>query len=389
MRFRTGTGLLILLCAACVAMRPLGVGAAPASGSPQKLAPGPWGHIQYVEVVLDAPEEAFPDASADSEDLRWMFSADGWRDIEAQLSAMGLTRAEIDRLRAQAAPRAGGGWSVRPPDELLLAMAPDTRTRLYALLGRTPENKPYHSPFRFPGPATADEWFETLRPHPDLHDLLQRLTYARGDMLLFSDAPLALARAPTPELRREILQALYRTPALLARIRVRADDPVDKLTEYWARGGRADDVRPLLEAVQRSAPQWSPSVQNLLPPFARSRLNTFDTEPGAPFRDCHWTSVNFFSTQPTEPPVDPEALKRIILQDYRRIPAADQLGDILLFRDAQQQVIHSCVHIADQIVFTKNGGDSTQAWVLMLLDDVRKFYEINGPLDVIAIRQRD
>lgn len=300
----------------------------------------------------------------------------------------GISESVIEKLAGQPRTNMPDGFSVIPSEDLLLTLDPTNRARLYAALAASPANTLQHEPYRFRSPDGSD-WFDELQPQPELYGLLERLTYRRGELELFSDTDLALSRAPTPVLRKEILQALCRSPTLLARLEILPKDDLEALATYWGRGGRVDDVLPLLEAIQHHGQDWKLSLLTLLPPFARTRLYTFDTEPGAGFRDCHWTSLNFAQREEDDRFMDPATVKRVLLQDYQRVPKADQLGDILLFRDKQQRVVHSCVYIADQIVFTKNGGEAAQAWVLMRLDDVLSYYTINGPLDVIPMRQRN
>jgi hypothetical protein len=50
-------------------------------------------------------------------------------------------------------------------------------------------------------------------------------------------------------------------------------------------------------------------------------------------------------------------------------------GDVIFFMDGTSgNAIHSCVYLADDLVFTKNGRSPTQPWVVMKLDDVVSYY---------------
>jgi hypothetical protein len=42
--------------------------------------------------------------------------------------------------------------------------------------------------------------------------------------------------------------------------------------------------------------------------------------------------------------------------------------------DDANQALHSCVHIADDVVFTKNGNNPRMPWKLMHLADVKEVY---------------
>jgi hypothetical protein len=63
------------------------------------------------------------------------------------------------------------------------------------------------------------------------------------------------------------------------------------------------------------------------------------------------------------------------LENYARIAAGEpyRYGDVLFCGWQPGNAIHSCVYLADDIVYTKNGR-SVQPWVLMKLDEVVAFY---------------
>ena len=47
----------------------------------------------------------------------------------------------------------------------------------------------------------------------------------------------------------------------------------------------------------------------------------------------------------------------------------------MFFLDAKNgDAFHSCVYIADDIVFTKNGRNVLSPWIFMKLDEVKKIY---------------
>ena len=49
--------------------------------------------------------------------------------------------------------------------------------------------------------------------------------------------------------------------------------------------------------------------------------------------------------------------------------------------------IHSCVYLADDLVFTKNGRSPTQPWVVMKLDDVVAYYGMFYTTQVACYRR--
>nr|QMS48049.1 hypothetical protein WG33_0248 [uncultured bacterium] len=67
---------------------------------------------------------------------------------------------------------------------------------------------------------------------------------------------------------------------------------------------------------------------------------------------------------------------------------APTFGDVLMLVKPGGDIIHSCVFIADNIVFTKNGANPSAPWILMTLDDVVAFYPSDEPLDIQRYRAR-
>ena len=79
---------------------------------------------------------------------------------------------------------------------------------------------------------------------------------------------------------------------------------------------------------------------------------------------------------------------RTLKQEYYRVYGNLQLGDVVLFVKEGEEAIHSAVHIADDVVFTKNGNSSSQPWELMKLEDMKTFYPTLKPMDVRFFRRK-
>ncbi|HXS68835.1 MAG TPA: hypothetical protein VN761_08325, partial [Candidatus Polarisedimenticolia bacterium] len=76
--------------------------------------------------------------------------------------------------------------------------------------------------------------------------------------------------------------------------------------------------------------------------------------------------------------------------NYYQIAKATKYGDIILFMDGDSNnAIHSAVYLADDIVFTKNGNNMAQPWMLMHLKDLMMKYESDGPGRMLIYRNRN
>jgi hypothetical protein len=47
-----------------------------------------------------------------------------------------------------------------------------------------------------------------------------------------------------------------------------------------------------------------------------------------------------------------------------------------------------CVYVADDVVFTKNGANTIQPWVLMKMSEMLGTYEPERPFEVIVYRRK-
>jgi hypothetical protein len=136
------------------------------------------------------------------------------------------------------------------------------------------------------------------------------------------------------------------------------------------------------------------SVTTLLPPFAQLLLYSYPRERADfPSRaNCVWSSMNFFHDRPDNHYVEEHYTDQVLQTQYHSVPKASALGDvIMLYRPGpggSMEMIHMCVFIADDVVFTKNGGDVYQPWVLMRLPDVEALFA-NEPLLKTAVFRRN
>jgi len=129
----------------------------------------------------------------------------------------------------------------------------------------------------------------------------------------------------------------------------------------------------------------------LLPQFARQRLYTFPmpSRPGDPAINCHWSAMNFFNEVPDDHFADPTYTANFLQKNYYPVAKPTKYGDIILFLDGySSDVIHSAVYLADDLVFTKNGNNLEQPWMIMHMKDLMAKYESDGPGRILAYRNR-
>ncbi len=350
---------------------------------------GPWGEMEYTRILIEPPEE-FVMANYDvPQQARWFFkgySADALRHF---LQTAGLNSNQLQTLTDSShwEQTVDGIW-VKPPKDLVLNMGGEARARLYTALAAFTENSSQNEPFRFRADV-ADEWFEDSGLSDETIALVKRLLYRRGSTLCFSDHEVILPLINSPQEKSRLVKTLARKSTMLLKLRVRPDSDIESISKYWAKGYRAKDIRPILQSAAHHADGVTVDVAHLMPKFARSLLYTYPLpteDPAKLNRDCHWTSLNFFSEDVDDRYSDIEVVRQTLQTQYHPVPGDLALGDILIFLRPGGVVIHSCVYVADDIVFTKNGASFAMPWILMALDDVLAFYPSAPPLEVRRYR---
>jgi hypothetical protein len=136
------------------------------------------------------------------------------------------------------------------------------------------------------------------------------------------------------------------------------------------------------------------NVSHFFAPLAQSLLYTYPNaanhmQPKAP--DCFWSAMNFPNATGDPRFLDSQYLQAVLKTDYRRVPKADLFGDVLMLYEPGQmwRAVHMCVYLAEDIVFTKNGSDPYQPWVLMRLNDMMINYPSEKPLQLAAYRRNE
>ena len=82
-------------------------------------------------------------------------------------------------------------------------------------------------------------------------------------------------------------------------------------------------------------------------------------------------------------------MQETILKDYYPTAGTPALGDIVMLLRPGGRGVHSCVYVADDIVFTKNGPSFSTPWQLARLESVIEFYSLIEPLEVRRYRRRE
>lgn len=364
---------------------------ASADSSTAAGSPAPWGELVTSDIELEQPEEYVGFDSNTNQTPTWVFSSLAPDRVRALLVWCGMSADQADRfLVPEIVDATTSNTTVHPGENLILAMDPKVRAKLYAELSHDPVNHFMRFPVCFPG-RSFEERFGNNHLSPAIVELMRKLLYTRGDIQCFSDLEIVQRHLSSEKERLQWLKALSSQNAVLASVRIRPDTDIDKLLGYWERGIQVKDVRPLLESIKRLPGGGTVNLLHLLPPFARDRLYTspLPTKPGDPSLDCHWSTLNFFNETPDDRLADPKFASGYLSSNYYQVAKPSLYGDVILVLDEHGDAIHSGVYLADDIIFTKNGNNYAQPWKLMRLKDLTALYALGNTPNLAIYRTRN
>lgn len=353
--------------------------------------PGPWGDLRITRFTVERPDEFISLPEGEPPAANWQFIGFAPAELRSLMNELPLEGAVGEALRDESSwQQVPGGIVLSPTPELVQSLTPVARSVIYRELARFPENSAQFHAFKFRADA-VDEWFARSGLAPGTEALVRPLLYPVGDALCFADYFEVIGQLPSNEERRRLFKTLSREAAVRMEVRLGSDTDLGPIVRYWGRGGRAKDVRPLLEGLRRVPGEVAVDVLHLLPPFARRTLNTFPFPSEDPLdrqRDCTWSALNFFAEVPDDRYCDPSTSLAALAQDFYPIQDAPTFGDIICLYDADQRLLHTAVYIADRIVYTKNGAYFSQPWLLMEFRDMVARYSGPAKLRVVAYRRR-
>jgi hypothetical protein len=338
---------------------------------------GPAGIIEITQIPFSHPDGVFPDRSDRLRPDRWVFAGFSGEQLKSFLASCDLRPAErnllLDRAHWSATP---SNCVVFPPPELIWSLSPRARQQVYSLLAKNSENYPQCYPFRFLL-GHLDESFKASGLPQTTVEKVRQLTYTNNEYLCFADLE-AVQNAIKPDELNNLIETLCAVPAFLLRLHVAEDSNIDQLIRYWGKGGREKLIAPMLNSLARVPGGGWINISYLLPPYARLRLYTYPdgwNDRSAPLQDCTFTALNFFNDTPDQRLFDMAYREKFLNSAYGVVNDEPTFGDLVTLLDPKNQIFHACVYIADGFVFTKNGINPDQPWILMKISDMLAIYD--------------
>jgi hypothetical protein len=337
---------------------------------------GPGGKIEAIEIPLANTDGAFPDSAERLGQPKWFFEDVSEPRLTRFFSSCDLRPVEKNVLLDKRS------WEIRtngillsPPELLVWSLSQHARQQIYSILAKSSANYPQCFPFRFQQDGFDFRFKNSGLPVAQV-ERIRRLTYCSGGYVCFTDLR-ALQPVLKPEEFKELIETLYAVPTFLLRLSITADSDTDALTRYWGRGGREKLIAPLLASLARTPGGGSINISYLLPPFARLHLYTYPDawkDPTATRQDCFFTAMNFFNDSPDTNFFNAVYSRKVLDTEYESVNGEPGFGDVVALFNQKGEAVHTCVYIVDDFVFTKNGINPEQPWVLMRLADMVLIY---------------
>jgi hypothetical protein len=364
---------------------------ASATNGVAKSGAKPWGDLEVTSIPFENSEDVFLDRAERLKKPEWVFEPGTAAQVQEFLQTIDLSEQQKRELLAT------NSWSVQasnctihPSEDLVLNLSRTAREKIYGALAQCSSNYAQCFPFRFP-PNRFEQRFANSGLSAESVQLVRSLCYTNDGLMSFADVGVAGAKLKPAEFEG-LIRVLYSVPTVRLRLRVHPDSNIDQLAAYWGKGGREKRVRPILESLARLPGGDTVAVSYLLPGAARLRLYTFPDvvrDPKEAREDCFYTALNFFNKYADDRFFDKGNSRQALQNDYAVMSEQPTFGDLIAVLNARGDALHIAVYIAEDVVFTKNGVNTLQPWVLMRMDDMMSYFPSAEPLNMVILRKKD
>ena len=355
---------------------------------------GPWGKLRCIPIYLEAPNGMVDEIALPRSRPRWAFP----RNVEAQLPTFfetaGLPEDFVaELLNPESRTYHEDMLYIFPSVKQLEAMTPSMRELIYPDLARFPENRFHHYPILFTS-RTANEWLATCSLRPELIAKIKRMTWMRDGVIAFSDVSALIAQAESHSEARQIHKFCSRNRAIMVQLELTDDTDVEALLDYWTLHSkpRRKSIEPIIRSVRELKGVKYLPLAHVLPPLARKLVYTYPDsaflkEDLLPF--CHWTALNFFNYEPDHALANERFAASFVNENFTQVTPPYSYGDMICFVSNGDSVFHSCIYLAADLVYTKNGENRFNPWLIMPFEDVKSRYTFQREATIEVYRKRD
>lgn len=346
---------------------------------------GPWGNLMVETIYTEKPAHFIDVAPLQRSEEKWLFPNMDQAGARQWMLENGFSQEATEELVTAAPAQDPHGIYLHPTQVWIAQLEPLLRKKIHGLLAKNPFNHFSENPYLF----SADV-LQQIMSHPVMEGrnrvLFEKLLYPKGTAMCLSDIGCLMFNVKDPNQCAELLKLLTRTKTILLKLELDRNSDIPALVNYWAGPFNLKDFQPLLESLKRQNQTSRLDVIHLLPPVARQLAYTYPLEDGVgEKRDCHWTSINFFEESKNDRYLDSNEIAKELQENYISADKPEKFGDIVMFTPNGNEVIHSCVYIAADMVFTKNGRGAHQPWTIAPLKDIVSIY---GNMRILVKRRK-
>ena len=360
-----------------------------------KAADGPWGALNYFYFYLEAPMHLIEVFPLRNPRTRWAVPLEFEAEFRAILEGAPLSASQRSLLFNPDNLGVGDGlYAIFPPREVLETISHEARGEIYNYLSRFDVNVDIANPVRVRS-GSVEEWAHGTEIRPELVELMSAMTYMKGGLMLFGDFPHLISLAKSDEEARILQKHSSRVRSMVIRLDVKSSPSVEEIMPYWTTGLglRRKEIEPLIQAAMDTPGVTGLDLVHLLPPLPRKVLYTYPDLSMAVdgvLPDCHWTALNFFNYNPETLYLDEFFAASKLMSGFDQIEPPYRFGDVLVFVTEEMNAHHSCIYVAADIVYTKNGRSMYAPWTILHLKDVESTYpDFEGkPLRIQGFRKR-
>ena len=370
----------------------------PSSPSPTALPPtvqtglreGPWGALTLTPITIQPPAKYIPPRHYQPRPLQWLFGQLSREEVRALLIEHGLPATWADDLRPLN-PTGDSTWMLNPEAATVSTLAPRVPGGWYrALVALDPRNRDFFGAQRWSQAQVQDVLTRLPNAARPLLEAMLFPSLSNDDVHFWDLYPL-LAFLPREVDRIAVVRILLEQSTLLLTVDISSATPVSAVADYWRLPSSRRQILPMLESLAELPRVTKLDALHLMTPFIREYAYTYPVTALAgavdDLPDCFWTCANF-DRRGDQSLIAGDDSADYLMAHYGTYLGRPEFGDIVVLRDEADQAIHVAVHIADTVVFTKNGQHPLVPWIFVELPDLMRVYDNADPARTLWVRRK-